>query len=340
MNKLGKFICAAGLAVASFAAIASAGHAQEMRFFRIASGSAGGSYFPIAGNVAQVISNPPGARSCDKGGNCAVPGVVGIAQSGTGSVGNINLVLSGGVEAGFAQSDVSYWRFTGTGVFDGEEPAKDLRVITALFQEHVHLVGGPNIAAKSLGDLKGKTLGVGNQGSGVLVTTGLLLDAYGMDMDSINPEYVTGKAAAELVADGHMDAYLTVTGAPNGAIAELAATKGMKLLPIDGAPREKILNSIPFYSAAKLKAGTYEGQSTDVETLAVSALLVTRADVDEQLVYDVLVGLYDNKRAEKFLSKGHPRSRTIKLESALNSVEKSMLHPGALRFYKEKGLIE
>jgi TRAP transporter TAXI family solute receptor len=340
MRLIKHFIVVAAVTAVLLGTSTGIGFAEDMRFFRIASGSAGGSYFPIAGNVAQVISNPPGARPCDKGGNCAVPGVVGIAQSGTGSVGNINLVMSGAVEAGFAQSDVTYWRYTGTAVFKGEKPAKDLRVITALFQEHVHVVGGKGTKATNFGDLKGKTIGVGDQGSGVLVTTGLVLEAYGLTFDNIKPEYVKGKAAAELVADGHADAYLTVTGAPNGAITELAATKGVKMLTIDGAARDKLLKKIPFYCAASLPANTYAGQDKDVETIAVNTLLVTNVKVDDQLVYDVLKGLYDNKQAEKFLSKGHPRSKTIVLETALNSVEKEMLHPGAARFFREKGLLK
>ena len=89
--------------------------AQEMQFFRIASGSAGGTYFPMAGLLSQVISNPPGARTCEKGGNCGMPGLVAIGQSAHGSVANVNSIKSGQVESGFAQSDVTYWAYTGTG---------------------------------------------------------------------------------------------------------------------------------------------------------------------------------------------------------------------------------
>ena len=110
------------LAATLGAAILAAGHpaeAQKMQFFRIASGSAGGTYFPMAGLLAQVISNPPGARTCAKGGNCGMEGLVAIAQSANGSVANISSIKSGQVESGFAQSDVTYWAYTGTGPFEG-----------------------------------------------------------------------------------------------------------------------------------------------------------------------------------------------------------------------------
>src|SRR5690606_27009714 len=114
VTKLAIFVAAVAAALAARAA-----DAQEMRFFRIASGSAGGTYFPIAGIMAQAISNPPGARPCDKGGSCGVEGLVAIAQSSNGSVANAKAVEAGQVESGLAPSDVAFWAYSRTGVFGG-----------------------------------------------------------------------------------------------------------------------------------------------------------------------------------------------------------------------------
>ena len=124
-------IVAAGLSLT-----AQQAEAQKMKFFRIASGSAGGTYYPMAGLIAQVIANPPGARTCAKGGNCGMEDLVAIAQSAHGSVANVNSIKSGQVESGFAQSDVTYWAYTGTGPFKGKTPNKTLCVLASLYPEH------------------------------------------------------------------------------------------------------------------------------------------------------------------------------------------------------------
>ena len=121
------FVVTAGLLAGSVSS-----QAQERQFFRIASGSAGGTYFPMAGLLSQVISSPPGARTCEKGGNCGMPGLVAIGQYAHGSVANVNSIKSGQVESGFAQSDVAYWAHSGTGIFDGKDRIDGLRAIASL----------------------------------------------------------------------------------------------------------------------------------------------------------------------------------------------------------------
>src|SRR5680860_1240162 len=145
-----------------------AAKSQDMKCFRIASGSAGGTYFPMAGLLAEVISNPPGARTCEKGGNCGMEGLVAIAQSANGSVSNVNALKTDQIESGFAQSDVTYWAYTGTGPFEGKEPLKKLCVLGSLFAEHVHVVAGADRGIKSVADLKGKKVAMGLPASGAL----------------------------------------------------------------------------------------------------------------------------------------------------------------------------
>lgn len=311
--------------------------AQEMQFFRIASGSAGGTYFPMAGILSQVISNPPGARSCEKGGNCGMPGLVAIAQSAHGSVANVNSIKSGQVESGFAQSDVTYWAYTGTGPFEGKEPIKKLCVLASLFQEHVHVVSGVNRNIGSVHDLKGKTVGMGLPASGALVGARLVVGAYGLEeKKDFKPEYVKSKTGADMIRDGHADAFLTVTGYPNAAITEMASTQGAKLVPVMGAERDKLLSEVRFYSASQIPGGTYTGNPDAVDTVAVSALWVSSSELSEDLHYGVVKGLFGNKRAEKILQNGHAKGKSITLDTAFDGVP-IPLCKGAEKYYKEVG---
>ena len=119
----------------------SVAQAQTPTFFRIVSGSAGGNYFPMAGLLANAISNPPGSRACDKGGSCGVAGLIAIAQSANGSVANVNAIQSGAAESGLAQSDVAFWAYTGTGVFRRQStPEEAARSSRRSYPEHIHVV--------------------------------------------------------------------------------------------------------------------------------------------------------------------------------------------------------
>jgi uncharacterized protein len=314
--------------------------AQEMQFFRIASGSAGGTYFPMAGLLSQVISNPPGARSCEKGGNCGMPGLVAIGQSAHGSVANVNSIKSGQVESGFAQSDVTYWAYTGTGPFEGKEPIKQLCVIASLFPEHVHVVSGVDSGIKSVHDLKGKTVGMGLPASGALVGARLVVGAYGLkEKEDFDPEYVKSKTGADMIRDRHADAFLTVTGYPNAAITEMASTQGAKLVPVSGPERDKLLEEVRFYSASTIPGGTYQGNPEDTQTVAVSALWVSSSELPEELHYGVTKGLFGNPKAAKILTNGHGKGKAVNLETAFDGVP-IPLCPGSEKYYKEIGAMK
>jgi len=332
-------------AVALGAAVAAAAvtggmttQAQEMKFFRIASGSAGGTYFPMAGLLAQVISNPPGARTCAKGGNCGMEGLVAIAQSAHGSVANVNSLKSDQIESGFAQSDVTFWAYTGTGPFKGKKPLKKLCVLGSLFAEHVHVVAGVDRGINSVNDLKGKKVAMGLPASGALVGARLVVGSYGLDeKKDFTPEYVKSKTGADKIRDGHLDAFITVTGYPNASVTEMAATQGAKLVPVDGKARDALIKKAPFYSADVIPGGTYKGNPNDTQTVTVSALWVSRSNLSEDLHYGVVKGLFGNKKAAKILKYGHAKGKSITLDTHNVGVPIPYC-PGAVKFYKEAGV--
>jgi TRAP transporter solute receptor, TAXI family len=154
--------------------------AQELKFFTIGTGGTAYTYYPVGGMIANAISKPPGSRECGKGGSCGVPNLIASAVSSRGSVDNVNAIISGLRNSGFAQSDVAYWAYTGTGTMEGKEPAKDLRTIAALFQEHIHLVALKKSNINSVKDLKGKRVSLDEPGSGTYVDVKVILESNGL----------------------------------------------------------------------------------------------------------------------------------------------------------------
>ncbi len=326
-------------AIGGLIVAATAASAQSPTFFRIGTGSAGGTYFPIGGVIANAISAPPGARPCDQGGQCGVPGLIAIAQSTTASVFNNTAVQNGELEAGMASADVTRDMFLGTGKFEGREFPK-LRVIANLYPEDMHLVLPEGESVDSLADLKGKRVGIAQAGSGTQVAVLQMLDAWGITRDDIDAAELNNTQSAERLADGQLDAYFYAAGTPVSAMVQLASTRGMELHSFSDEDLAKINELIPAYIPSSIPAGTYEGVDYDTATPAVSALLIVSEDLDEELVYGITKALW-NDNTRKLLDNGHPKGKVITPDTALDGMDALgvPLHPGAERFYKEAGLL-
>ncbi len=332
-----RLIRAATVGVAMMA-VGTATVAQEPQFFRIGTGGTAGTYYPIGGLIANAISNPPGSRPCEEGGSCGYPGLIASALSANGSVANINAIAGGTLESGFSQSDVATWAQTGTGIWDGREPVEKLRVIANLYPETIHLVASASSGITSVADLKGKTVSLDEPGSGTLVDARIILGAYGLTEDDIDAAFLKPDQAADRMRDGAMDAFFFVGGFPAGAIAELASQQDITLVPITGAEAEAVKGDYTFFAENIVPGGTYEGVDDDVTTLSVGAQWVTSADQPEDLIYGITAALW-NENTRKLLDSGHQKGKVITVETALDGVG-IPLHPGAEKFYREKGLIE
>lgn len=318
--------------------LAGAASAQEMSFFRIGTGGTSGTYYPIGGLLANAISNPPGSRPCEEGGSCGVPGLVASAIASNGSVANVNAIMGGAMESGFAQGDVAAWAQTGTGIWEGKPAADKLRAIANLYPESLHLVATKASGIDSIDDLKGKKVSLDEPGSGTLVDAKIVLESAGLTEADIQPEYLKPDQAADRMKDGQMDAFFFVGGYPAGAIAELSSQHEITLVPIAGDAAKAIVEKYPFFAADKVPAGTYKGVDADVETLAVGAQWVTSADQKDDLVYEITKALW-NDNTRKQLDAGHAKGKMIVKENALAGLGLP-LHPGAERFYKEAGLLK
>ncbi|TWS94462.1 TAXI family TRAP transporter solute-binding subunit [Reyranella sp. CPCC 100927] len=324
-------------AVATTGAFATTGapHAQQVKFFRIGTGGTAGTYYPLAGVIANAISNPPGSRACDQGGSCGVPGLVATAVASNGSVANVNAVNGGSMESGFTQSDVAYWAYTGTGLYEGKPKVESLRLIANLYPESIHLVARKGSGLKSVADLKGKRVSLDEPGSGTLVDARMILAAFGLTEKDIKAEYLKPQQSADKLKDGALDAFVSVTGYPQGAISELAATSGIELVPVEGPGIDKMLAQYTFFARDEIPTDAYKGVA-GAKTISVNAQWVTSAKQSDDLVYEVTKALW-NDNTRKLLDAGHAKGKTIQLKTALAGAG-IPVHPGAERFYKEKGV--
>ncbi|WP_417768925.1 TAXI family TRAP transporter solute-binding subunit [Stappia sp.] len=328
------------LKTAAFAAVvatAGAANAQDLKFFTIGTGGTAATYYPVGGVIANAISNPPGSRPCEEGGSCGVPGLIASAVSSRGSVDNLNAISSGLRNSGFAQSDVAYWAFTGTGTMDGQAPADKLRAIAALFPEHIHLVALADSGIDSVADLKGKRVSLDEPGSGTYVDANLILESAGLGVSDINAEALKPDAAGDALRNGQIDAFFFVGGYPTGAIVELASAVKIKLVPIKGDGADALIGKYGFFSSSDIPEGAYEGVPATT-TVAVGAQWITSADESEELVYGITKALW-NDNTRKLLDTGHAKGKAITKETALNGIG-IPLHPGAEKFYREAGLLK
>jgi len=317
-------------AVVAAGLIAGSAQAQDPTFFRIGTGGAGGTYFPIGGTIANGISAPPGARPCDKGGQCGVPGLIAIAQSTTASVFNNAAVQNGELEAGLAAADVTRSMYMGSGKFEGKAHPK-LRIVANLYPEDLHLVLPQGSSIGDLGDLADKRVGIAQAGSGTQVAVLQMLEEWGVTRDNMEEAELNNSQSAERLADGQLDAYFYAAGWP---------VAGMSLHSFTEDDLAKINGVIPAYIPSKIPGGVYEGVDEDVLTPAVSALLVVSSDLSEELVYGITQALW-NDNSRKLLDNGHAKGKQITAETALDGVEALgvPLHDGAAKFYKEAGLM-
>jgi TRAP transporter TAXI family solute receptor len=310
--------------------------AQEGPFFRIGAAATSGTFFEIGGVIASAISKPAGSPPCEHGGNCGVPGLVAVTQATQGSVENLRLVAAGQIESGIAQSDIVGWAYAGTGMFTATGPMKNLRAIANLFPESLQIVVRDDSAIRTLADLRGKHISLGQPGSGTLADARILLAAAGLTEKDLSAEYLRPGTAAANVKDGALDGFFLIGGVPVPAIRELAAAAPMLLIPIDADVLSKMRQSSTAYRRSVIPAGTYPGISVETPSIGFNALWIVSADLPDNLIYGITSALW-NDATRRLLEAHDPLGRQVRLENALDGLSVP-LHPGAKRFYRGAGL--
>jgi uncharacterized protein len=327
-----------GLACASLlflALLSGAGAQTETRFFRIGAASTGGSFFEIGGVVAAAISSPVEGSACATGGGCGVPGLVAVAQATQGSIENLRLINSKQLESGFAQADLAAMAFGGTGPFAEDGPMPRLRAIASLVPEALQVVVRADSSIQSLADLAGKTVAVGEAGSGTAINAKVLLAAAGFGDDDVVRKNLRPAQASEEMKAGTVDALILSGTYPVPAIQELAAAIPVRLIPVAGAAETKLEQEFSSYGPTTIPGGTYRHVDADTPSVGFYALWVVDADADADLIHDITRAVW-SEGAAKLLAGIDPIGKQIKLANALKGVSLP-LHPGAERFYREQG---
>jgi TRAP transporter TAXI family solute receptor len=259
---------------------------------------------------------------------------------------SINVVSSGGSAANLTgimidkiydlatvQSDVMTYAYNGYNSFAEGGPLNTFRVLGGLYAETVQIVTcDPDI--KSISDLAGKNVCVGDVGSGTYFNTVDILAAYGMSIDDINPVYQSFGDSTESLKDGKIDAAFTTAGAPTTSIVDLATAKSVYLVSIDDEHMAKILADCPWYASYTIPAGTYSGLDVDTVTVTVKATLVCRADLPDDVAYAIVSTIYNNAEAITAL---HAKGAELSLDFATDGIAVPF-HPGAAKFFSENGI--
>jgi len=311
------------LAISLVMGMLSFGMAAERQFVAIATGGTGGTYYPLGGALAQMLSNN-------------VEGLIVTAQSGNASVANCNLISRGQIETGFSQANTTYWCYTATGILEGKTPITNLRGIASLYPETIHIVATKASGITSIEDLKGKKVGVGAPNSGTAADAEIILNAHGITFDDIQADYLSFNEVAQRLIDGQIDAGFTTAGFPTSSIINIATKRDIVLVPISVEKIKELVEAIPYYGATVIPGGLYKGVDEDVPALATPALWICDAKLSPTLVYKMTKALWEHRDV---LEKVHSQGKNITLETAIDGIG-IPLHPGAELYYKEVGLIK
>ena len=310
--------------------------AEELRFFQLGTGPTGEARFPLGGLIANAISNPPGSRECEKGGSCGVPGLVAVAKSTAGSVANIRDVADHRLDAALVDADAAYWAVRGVGVFK-DKPVTNLRAIAMVYPQSLHLVVRKDAKLLGIKDLAGKRVAVDDSELGALAPGRLVLAAYGLSDGRTAIRNMNPLAAADALAAGQIDAFLTVEGWPIPAVSELARTTPIALLPLTGPQVDALRTQYPFFTDSEIRADAYEGVTQAVKTLGIGVMLVTSAEEDKDLVTGITRALW-HPSTQKLLVNGVHHGRLIGLDADSPPKLGIELHPGAAAYYAKAQL--
>ncbi|MCZ4328800.1 TAXI family TRAP transporter solute-binding subunit [Castellaniella denitrificans] len=312
----------AACAVAVTAAIAAAPAQADTKFINILTGGQSGVYYPLGVALSQIY-------------NKYIPDAKSTAQVSKASAENMNLLQAGRGELAFALADTVSDAYTGNAEAGFKAPLKNLRGMTATYNNYIQIVANSDSGIKTLADLKGKRISVGAARSGTELNARAVLKAAGLtyaDFDKV--EYLPFGESVELMKNRQLDVTLQSAGLGVSSIRDLATSVKIVIVPIPADVIAKIGNAA--YQQATIPAGTYEGQTADTPTAAVPNFLVTASTVPDDLVYQMTKVFYEQLDT---LKSAHNAAKTIQLANALKGMPVP-LHPGAERYYKEVGLIK
>jgi TRAP transporter TAXI family solute receptor len=323
--RLGHVALFGAAAAAMFAFTADPAAAQQ-KFVTIGTGGVTGVYYVVGGSICRLLNKDRAKHGI----RCSV-------ESTGGSAFNINTIKAGELDFGMAQSDVAYNAVKGEGQYKGQ-PYADLRSVYSVHPEPFTVVARKEANITKFEDFKGKRFNVGNPGSGTRASMEQLLGALGWKLSDFS-------LASELKADEHgpalcdnkIDGFFYAVGHPSANIQDPTTTCGAKLVSLTGAAIDKLVGQYPYYAKATIPGGMYAGNPQATETYGVLATLVTSTKVPDETVYQLVKATFDNFDEFKKL---HPAFTNLEPTKMVKDGLTAPLHPGAEKYYKEKGWLK
>ncbi len=314
------------LTMAAALAVGGTGAFAQETFINIGTGGQTGVYFVVGQSICRLVNRGTAEHNI----RCTAP-------STGGSIANINAIAAGDMDMGVAQSDWQFHAYNGSSEFEGNA-MPDLRAVFSVHPEPFTVVARADAGIASFDDLRGMRVNVGNPGSGQRATMEVVLDALGWTMDdfALASELAPAEQAAAL-GDNNVDAIIYTVGHPNGSIQEAVSTTEAILVPVTGDAIDALIADNPYYAAATIPGGMYDGTPDDVSTFGVRATFVTSANVPDDVIYTVVSAVFDNFDRFRGL---HPAFANLTPESMIADGLSAPLHPGAERYYREQGWIQ
>ena len=296
-------------------------------FVTIGTGGVTGVYYPTGGSICRLVNKDKKKH----GVKCTV-------ESTGGSIYNINTIRAGELDMGVAQSDWQYHAYNGTSKFKEKGPFKELRSIFSIHGEPFTVVARADSGIKNFKDLKGKRVNIGNPGSGNRSTMEIAMKAEGWDKSVFKlASELKASEMSKALCDNKIDAMLYVVGHPSGAIKEATTTCDSVLVNVSDANIQKIVKDNSYYKFTTIPGGMYRGNPNDVKTFGVAATFVTSSKVSEKIIYTVVKSVFENFDAFKKL---HPAFANLTKMDMIKNGNSAPLHRGAIKYYKEAGLLK
>ena len=325
MKKLFVFCIAAVFGLVLFIGSAPV-QAADQTFVTIGTGGVTGVYYPTGGAIARLVNKGKKVHHI----RCTV-------ESTGGSVYNLNAIASGELDMGVAQSDWQYHAYHGTSKFAKKGPNKNLRAVFSVHPEPFTVVARKDSGIKTFMDLKGKRVNIGNPGSGQRGTMEVVMQALGWTKADF-------KLAAELksaeqssaLCDNKIDAIVFTVGHPSGSIKEATTSCDSVLVNVTGPAIDKLVKEADYYRMATIPGGMYRGTDNDTITFGVGATFVSSTNTPEYVIYNIVKAVFENFDQFKKL---HPAFANLKKEEMIKDGLSAPLHDGAIKYYKEAGLL-
>ena len=299
---------------------------RSKEFITVLTGPTSGIYFPIGGAFSKVV------------------GEMGYKTSATATgatAENINAILTGKGEMAIAMSDSVIQAVEAFGAYQGKPKAENLRAMMGLWPNVCQIVTTKDSGITKFTDLKGKRVGVGAPNSGVELNARMMFEAHGMTYKDAKVDYLSYGEAIDQIKNGQCDVAFVTSGLGNATIKELGTAKEIVFVPVEGEALKKLTAKYPFYVEWKIPKETY-GTKVDTTTAAVMNIMLVSKKLSDDVVYDLLTGIYSQKGLETIGASHATAKREIKPETALRGIKGTSvkLHPGAEKYYKEKGMLK